>query len=177
MSVKSDEEFNDNWEIESTKNYNPETNKEVDSKLSLYQPLYMELKSDKIDQLELDFINYLDRHEDKIEWFWKNGSEHMKTNFGIQKEDKSTFQPDFIIKFKDGSIGIFDTKGGQFVSDDTIKSNALYKYITEERFKGRNIIGGIVIEDNDIFKYYQQAIYKPYNEAPELWENFDNILK
>ena len=177
VSVKSDEEFNDNWEIESTKNYNPETNKEVDSKLSLYQPLYMELKSDKIDQLELDFINYLDRHEDKIEWFWKNGSEHMKTNFGIQKEDKSTFQPDFIIKFKDGSIGIFDTKGGQFVSDDTIKSNALYKYITEERFKGRNIIGGIVIEDNDIFKYYQQAIYKPYNEAPELWENFDNILK
>ena len=65
----------------------------------------------------------------------------------------------------------------QFVSDDTIKSNALYKYITEERFKGRNIIGGIVIEDNNIFKYYQQAIYKTYNEAPELWENFDNILK
>lgn len=177
VSAKSDEEFNDNWEIESTKNYNPETNKAVDSKLSLYQPLYMELKSDKVDQLELDFINYLDRYEDKIEWFWKNGSEHMKTNFGIQKEDKSTFQPDFIIKFKDGSIGIFDTKGGQFVADDTMKSNALYKYISEERFKGKNLIGGLVMKDGDVFKYYQQATYKTYKEAPELWEKFDNLLK
>lgn len=177
VSAKSDEEFNDNWEIEPTKNYNPETNTIIDSKLSLYQPLFMELKSGKVDQLELDFINYLDKHEDKIEWFWKNGAEHMKTNFGIQKEDKSTFQPDFIIKFKDGSIGIFDTKGGQFVADDTIKSNALYKYITEERFKGKNLIGGLVIKDNNTFKYYQQATYKTYNDAPELWENFDNLLK
>lgn len=177
VSAKSDEEFNDNWEIEVSKNYNPETNNIVNSKLSLYQPLFVEVKSGKMDQLEIDFMNYLDKYEDKIDWFWKNGAEHMKTNFGIQKEDKSTFQPDFIIKFKDGSIGIFDTKGGHFVADDTIKSNALYKYITEERFKGKNLIGGLVIQDNGVFKYYQQATYKPYTEAPELWEDFDNLLK
>ena len=179
VNAKSDEEFNDNWEIEETKNYNPETNRIIDSKLSLYQPLFIEEKSGKVDQLEVNFMKYLDKHEDKIDWFWKNGAEHMKTNFGIQKEDKSTFQPDFIIKFKDGSIGIFDTKAGKGFNenDNEIKSNALYKYISEERFKGKNLVGGLVIEDNGFFKYYQQAIYKTYDEDSSLWEDFDNLLK
>lgn len=179
VNEKCDEEFNDNWEIEESKNYNPETNQSIDSKLSLYQPLYMELKSGKMDQLELDFIKYLDQYEDKIEWFWKNGAEHMKTNFGIRKNDGSTFQPDFIVKFKDGSIGIFDTKAGKGFNenDNEIKSNALYQYIAQERFNGKNLIGGLVIQDNNVFKYYQQPTYKTYKEAPELWENFSNLLK
>lgn len=176
VNAKNTEEFNEKWEIQPTKNYNVETNRELESKLSLYQPLFIELKDGKWDQLEVDFIKYLDKHEDKIEWFWKNGAEHMKTNFGIQKEDKSTFQPDFIIQFKDGIIGIFDTKGGHFISDDTIKSNALYKYVTEERFKGKNLIGGLVVQVDGKFKYYAHATYKTYKEAPELWEDFDTLF-
>ena len=176
VSAKSDEEFNDEWEIEPTKNYNTETNIEIKSKLSLYQPLFIE---GKVDQLEVDFMNYLDLHEDKIEWFWKNGAEHMKTNFGIQKVDKSTFQPDFIIKFKDGSIGIFDTKAGKGFNenDNEIKSNALYKYIYEERNKGHNLFGGLVIKDGDKFKYFESTPYIPYNVNPDEWKPFDNILK
>lgn len=185
VNAKCDEEFNDEWEIEPTKNYNTETNAEIKSKLSLYQPLYMELKAGKMDQLEVDFINYLDLHEDKIDWFWKNGAEHMKTNFGIQKVDKTTFQPDFIIKFKDGSIGIFDTKGGKGFNenDNEIKANALYKYIYEERSKGHNIFGGLVINaktkenEKDNFKYFESTPYVPYNKDSEQWKPFDDLLK
>ena len=178
LSAKKDEEINENWEIPEVKNYNPETNQQISSKLSLHQPLYMELKAGKVDQLELNFIHYLDKHEDKIEWFWKNGSEHMKTNFGVKKADRTTFQPDFIVKFKDGSIGIFDTKAGKGFNenDNQEKSDALYKYISEERFNGRNVIGGLVIEDNGEFKYYQQATYKSYLESPELWEDFNSLF-
>lgn len=176
VSSKSDERFNDNWEIAPEKNYNSETNQIVESKLSLYQPLFIEKINGKMNKLELSFIKYLDSHEDKIEWFWKNGAEHMEDNFGIQKEDKSTFQPDFIIKFKDGRIGIFDTKGGQFLSDDMMKSNALYKYISEERFKGKNLVGGLVILDNEIFKYYDQSTFQPYKENKEAWKNFNDFL-
>ena len=178
VNKKSDEEFNDAWEIEPTKNYNPETNVELKSKLSLYQPLYIETKAGKVDQLEVDFMEYLDRNEEVIEWFWKNGAEHMKTNFGIQKADKSTFQPDFLIKFKDGRIGIFDTKAiGHNESDNEIKSNALYKYISEERFKGKNLIGGLVVRDGNSFKYFEEPIYKTYEEEPDSWLDFDNLLK
>ena len=177
VSAKSDERFNDEWEIAPEKNYNPETNQIVESKLSLYQPLFIEKIGGKVNELEMSFIKYLDNYEDKIDWFWKNGSEHMEDNFGIQKADKSTFQPDFIIKFKDGSVGIFDTKGGQFASDDAVKSTALYKYIYDERNNGHNLFGGLVILDGDKFKYFESTPYVPYNQDPTQWILFDELLK
>lgn len=180
VNSKSDERFNDNWEIESSKNYNPETNREFNSKLSLYQPLYMEVQSNgEINQLEKEFIKELDKHESKIDWFWKNGSEHMESNFGIQKEDKSTFQPDFIIKFNDGTIGIFDTKAGKGYNeeDNRLKSNALYRYISEERYKGKNIIGGLVILDGTHFRVYQQSSYVAFDEDSSKWEYFKDLIK
>lgn len=177
VNAKSDERFNDEWEIAPEKNYNPETNQIVESKLSLYQPLFIERVGGKVNELEMKFIKYLDSHEAAIEWFWKNGSEHMEDNFGIQKADKSTFQPDFIIKFKDGSIGIFDTKGGQFASDDAVKSTALYKYIYDERNRGHNSFGGLVILDGEKFKYFESAPYVPYNQDPSQWKLFDELLK
>lgn len=177
VSAKSDERFNDEWEIAPEKNYNPETNQVVESKLSLYQPLFIERVGGKVNELEMKFIKYLDSHENEIDWFWKNGSEHMEDNFGIQKADKSTFQPDFIIKFKDGSVGIFDTKGGQFASDDAVKSAALYKYIYDERNNGHNLLGGLVILDGDKFKYFESTPYVPYNQDPTQWKPFDELFK
>ena len=55
----------------------------------------------------------------------------MNTNFGIAKEDGSAFQPDFLILFKDGRIGIFDTKAGKGINenDNEVKSNVLQQYI------------------------------------------------
>lgn len=179
VNAKSNERFNEEWEIAPEKNYNQETSEPMDSKLSLYQPFYIEKVGGRVNELEVSFIKYLDSHEDKIEWFWKNGAPQMESNFGIQVIEgskKSTFQPDFIVKFKDGRIGIFDTKGGQFVKDDTIKSNALYRYISEQRYEGKNIIGGLVIKDNDTFKIYQKPDFKPYSQNPEEWECFESIL-
>ena len=43
------------WQIPLKKNYNPNTSLKVDSKLSIYQPLYVELKDGKADQLEIRF--------------------------------------------------------------------------------------------------------------------------
>lgn len=169
--------INDNWEIQPIKNYNPNTFRKFDSKLSLYQPLYMLVGSnDKFDELEAEFIRYLDSQEDKIEWFWQNGFEHMETNFGIKKDDGSTFQPDFIVKYKDGRIGIFDTKGiGQRELDNQIKHNALYKYIVQERKKGKNLIGGLVVLDRTHFRVNLNENYFPFNEKPDDWEYFENI--
>ena len=37
------------------------------------------------------------------------------------------------------------------------KSTALYKYIYEERNRGRNLFGGLVILDGEKFKYFESA--------------------
>lgn len=161
------------------KNYNPNTNIKIESKLSIHQPLYMETKDGKVDELEVEFIRYLDTHEESIEYFWKNGSEHMNTNFGIAKEDGSAFQPDFLIQFKDGRIGIFDTKAGKGFNenDNEVKSNALQQYITDENKKGKRLIGGLVIENNGTFYYYDRTTYKAFNESPEQWKCFEELFK
>ena len=139
----------------------------------------METKEGKVDELEVEFIKYLDTHEKEIEYFWKNGSEHMNTNFGIAKENGSAFQPDFLIQFKDGRIGIFDTKAGKGYNenDNEAKSNALQQYIVDENKKGKNIVGGLVIRDKDNFYYYDRGVYNTYKERPELWKNFEELFK
>ena len=178
VASKVQDKWNEEWEIEPTKNYNPQTFTEMSSKLSLYQPLYVAVDSNgKVNQLEKEFIKYLDEHGDVIEWFWENGAEHMEKNFGIKVDNKKTFQPDFIIKFKDGRIGIFDTKGGMFKTDDKLKSNALQRYIVEERYKGKNLIGGLVIKDFDHFRVFMKDGYIPFDNNPEEWEYFDTLLK
>jgi len=45
--------------------------------------------------------------------------------------NKTPFYVDFVIKFKDGRIGLFDPHGTQF-SDFGSKSDGLQKYIKEE---------------------------------------------
>ena len=47
----------------------------------------------------------------------------MNTNFGIAKEDGTAFQPDFLIQFKDGRIGIFDTKAGKGYNEKDNEKN------------------------------------------------------
>lgn len=175
---KTQGRFDEQWEIPESKNYNPFTNKNIESQLSILQPLYMPTdKNGEVDKLELEFIKYLEKNKEYIEWFWKNGDEHMESNFGIKKDDGYTFQPDFIVMFKNGAIGIFDTKAVNFnENDNTEKSNSLYKYISEERFNGKNLIGGLVILDNGIFKYYSKAIYKTYKESPDSWIDFNTLL-
>lgn len=179
VKKRTPEKINEQWEIPATKNYNPETNVKYNCKLSLYEPLYIMIKENgKPDQLETDFMDYIDKNEDSVKWIWQNGAEHMETNFGIKKEDGTTFQPDFIIQFTDGRIGIFDTKGiGQREDDNIIKATALRKYINEECFKGKNIFGGLIIKDGQHFKVNLNEEYKPYREAPEEWEYFDNLIK
>ena len=177
IASKIQDKWNEEWEIEPTKNYNPQTFVELHSKLSLYQPLYVAVdQNGRINQLEKEFINYLDEHSDTIEWFWENGSEHMEKNFGIKVDNKKTFQPDFIVKFKDGRIGIFDTKGGMFKTDDKIKSNALQRYIAEETYKGKNLIGGLVVKDFDHFRIFMKDGYISFDNNPEEWEYFENLF-
>ena len=174
---KSTEKTNELWEIPLSKNYNPELFIKYDLELSLYKPFYIRLnEKGKPNELEVDFLNHINQNKDKYDWIWQNGQEHMESNFGIRKYDGTTFQPDFIIKYKDGRIGIFDTKAsGDREEDNKIKAAALREYINEETYKGKNLIGGLVIKDGDHFRVNLNEEYKPFKESEEEWDYFDEI--
>lgn len=183
------------FEIQDHCSYSKDTFKIHDSKLSLYQPLRVKFKDEEGRQienyLEGSFIDYLDRHPKTIDWFWKNGDEQTITNFGVgYSNDMSTFQPDFIIKFKDGRIGIFDTKPiGERKEDTKIKADALAEFLVVENIRRKEkglseVFGGIVISNNydsiaktySNFKVFIGNDYKDFEENPTNWISFDNIL-
>ena len=87
-------------------------------------------------------------------------------NFGIKYNSGSTFQPDFLVMFKNGTLGIFDTKESGYNEDDNkIKAEALQKYIKEEnkRKKEEIIFGGLVIIEGEHFRINRDEKYQPLN--------------
>lgn len=119
------------FKIEDKRGYSTDTHVTIRAVKSLYQPLFV-LKGPNghINYLEKDFLNYLDMQE-HVTWYWENDSELMRVNFGISYNNgMNTFQPDFIVKFSDGTVGIFDTKAvDQRVEDTKIKQEALFNYL------------------------------------------------
>ncbi len=172
------------FKIEENRPYSIETHTElVSASKSLYQPLYV-LKDDQgnpDNNLEKDFLNYLDSKE-MVEWYWENGTELMRINFGISYNNgMNTFQPDFLVKFKDGSIGIFDTKPVDHrVEDTTIKADALTKYLNDinsNRGYAPKVIGGIVVKVGTQFYVYEGGKYHDYNFEHTGWTNFNELLR
>lgn len=169
------EEWNDEWEIEETRNYNPYIYKPFDYKLSLYvsptnKKVYLNFDS----TIEKEFVELLEQKEDKILWWWQNGNEHMKSNFGIKYGNFSTFQPDFLVMLKDGRLGIFDTKAsGNREENNKLKAEALQRYIEEENKKGKNLFGGLIIKEGQHFRINSKKEYFSFREKPEDWEYLD----
>ena len=146
---------------------------ETITKLSVYkQPCDKKTYLD-VNPTEESFIDLLEENNDKISWWWQNGSEHMALNFGIKYGNGSTFQPDFLVMFKNGKLGIFDTKAvGQREEENKLKAEALQKYIKEEikRKKKEVIFGGLVIKEGSHFRINSDDVYKPFALATGVKE-------
>ena len=106
------------------------------------------------------FIELLNK-SDKIKWWFKNGETETKY-FAVLRTDGYTFYPDFIVQFKDGSIGIFDTKSGMTAKDAKERAEGLQKYIKEQ--KGKKLWGGIAVYFRGSWRYNDNEIYI-YNET------------
>ena len=109
---------------------------------------------------------YLESKTDEIEWWCKNGENDAK-HFAIPYGDKGTsraFYVDWIVKYKNGKLALFDTKSG--ITAETAKSKAegLYKYIKEQNSKGKNLFGGIVINKDGSWRYNGNEVYE-YDKA------------
>lgn len=172
------------FKIEESRAYSLETHVILPSKKSLYTPLFV-LKDDQgnpDNNLEKEFLAMLDELDDVVEWYWENGTEVMRVNFGIPYNNGlSTFQPDFIVKFKDGTVGIFDTKPvGHRVDDTKPKAECLNKYLNSINFNrgyDPRVVGGIVVKVGSQFYLYNQSEYVDYNVSHENWHNFNELIR
>lgn len=114
-----------------------------------------------------------------VEFWYKNG-EKMDKYFAVeysyldefQKGRRGAFYPDYLVKFTDGSIGIYDTKAG-FTSDNEHvqqKANALQKYISDH--SDLNLKGGIIDVRNGYKDFYLQDDSEYDKEDASKWRRF-----
>jgi len=138
------------------------TPEEGTSKLSAVQPFYLR-KEYKGRENELKFLKYLEQKADKLEWWFKNGEGSKEyyclKYFNTSTKEESLFYPDWILKFKDGRIGIFDTKSGFTAQNPEGRAEGLADKILELNSEGGNFIGGLVVLENNQWYYFNNEKY------------------
>jgi len=120
---------------------------------SIVKPLYDTFQNSKPERA---FYKKLDQSKNVI-WWYKNGYGeplYFATKYKWEKKWKRFF-PDYIIQWKDGTVGIYDTKGGEQTETPKTKAKAkaLAAHIKKEnpkrqKFKYKNkeqkLEGGII---------------------------------
>jgi type III restriction enzyme len=137
-----------------------------------YEPAYLVKKrSEPESKLEAALES-----SDSVDWWLKNG-EGQQQFFSIVYDftdaqsglhRKANFYPDFIVKFLDGSIGIYETKSGITVTDylTYAKSDALQKFISTH--PKLNLRGGIVNASSTGLNVFTKTKYTPEKAHWEL---------
>ncbi|RAU81334.1 DEAD/DEAH box helicase [Pontibacter arcticus] len=101
---------------------------------------------------ERQFKDFLAQHANNIDWWYKNGDqgkEHFAVPYTNLQGELALFYVDFIVKFKSGKIGLFDTKTRRSDQEAPNKHNALVAYMEQENATNpaRQLIGGVLIRE------------------------------
>ncbi|MBN1601715.1 MAG: hypothetical protein JW915_08905 [Chitinispirillaceae bacterium] len=106
---------------------------------------------------ERKFIAFLEEHRQYINHWYKNGDsgmEHFSIAYKNGQGKDRLFYVDFVIRFADDTIGLFDTKTLNSDPEMVAKHNALLEYISEQRERfGGKITGGVIIEQGENWVY------------------------
>jgi type III restriction enzyme len=141
---------NSNWEVPEVRYYSENYNRqEVDS--HALDPFF---EINNVSKPEETFKKYLIDNESHIEWWYKNGDsgrENFAVDYFNANKELKLFYVDFVIKFKSGKIGLFDTKTKRSDSEAPNKHNALLDFIEKENNENtkRELIGGIMIPETN----------------------------
>ncbi|MBL7198265.1 MAG: DEAD/DEAH box helicase family protein [Candidatus Omnitrophica bacterium] len=169
--VKREQELEskDDWNIPESLPFGSDDRKE-NRKKSIMQPFF----SDSKWKTERTFIDFLENSRINVEWWFKNGDRDA-TFFAVPYDngEPKPFYVDFIVKLKDGKIGLFDTKAGFTQRVAGPKIDGLYKYIQAENKKGKKLFGGIVT-NTDQRNYTGRWVYfdRPSKDLKDNY--FDN---
>jgi type III restriction enzyme len=130
---------------------------------------------------EKRFLNYIDSKKSEVEWWFKNrdyGYEYFAIKYFNTKEKAyRLFYPDWIIKFRHGKIGIFDTKAGDTALPEKVKDKAKALSIKLKEL-GKNYIGGIVVFENGVWNYNNSENYDyTLGKLNKDWKKLEELFK
>ncbi len=160
------------WEVPAERLYKESTH-QVREKVEDHALLpFIELRN--VSSPERLFSDYLESNKAYIDWWYKNGDEgkqHYSIPYENSQGEKSLFYVDFIVRLKNGTILLFDTKTEGSDVDVVEKNNALWEYIEEHNTKGDHMKGGILKPDNENW-YYPEGIIAD-DKGIDGWSRLD----
>lgn len=152
FSLPDVDQFGENYELVEVSNYP-------------YDACYLLTKRSEPEKK----LEQMIEQSDNIDWWYKNGEGKIEYfSISYQTVDEETgltklanFYPDYIIRFKDGSVGIYDTKSGHTVTDKAThdKSDALQAYIAKQNKAGLKLKGGILNARAEGMFVYEDSQY------------------
>ncbi len=122
---------------------------------------------------ERKFEKALDRSQ-KVEWWYRNGTSEPKY-FGVpyikhkdnEIDEEAIFYPDYIVKFTDGTIGIFDTKSGDTTNPETKMGNS----VNEKA----DALQAFFVDYDNIVDTYREFKIDGITPYPGLWGGIINV--
>lgn len=160
------------WEVPCEQSISSAENNQYEN--SILDPQYVEIASNT----ERKFTKLIDK-SDMIKWWYKNGQSEIKY-FAIPYTDEFglewSFYVDFIILFKDGTVGIFDTKSGETAEKSKYKAEALSQYVKNNSTKARPLVGGIVIPTEYGWRYNDNEIYEYNPHDLTNWKPLETLI-
>ena len=156
-----------------TEDFAPLTESEGSSELSIIQPFYIRKEYNGREN-EVKFIKYLEQKKTALEWWFKNGEASKEfyclKYFNTATKEEALFYPDWILKFKDGRIGIFDTKSGFTAQNPEGRAEGLANKLKELNNNGGNYVGGLVVLENNQWYYFTNEKYLLETEMNKVEE-------
>jgi type III restriction enzyme len=154
---------------------------EEKQKLCVLDTFYA-LKSYSGKENEMRFKYFIDEQAMNISWWFKNG-DYGRNYFAIkyfnnEDQKEALFYPDWIIKFVDGGVGIFDTKEGDTATSQETKDKASALHDKIKEF-GKNFVGGIAVFENGVWYYNDSAKYEYVRGKvgdDKNWKLLDELL-
>lgn len=128
------------------------------------------------DNIEIKFAQYIDKKPKYVYWWFKNGDngkDYYALKYHNTAEDKERlFYPDWIIRFTDGTVGLFETKDGQTLKTEG-RASALATKLKE---LGKKYVGGIVKYENGLFYYCNSEKYNDETPDKNKWTEFESLF-
>ena len=156
---KQEDSLSKPFEIKDFYTY-PDSYVEQDVKLCVLEPFFMPQEKYTGKENETSFIEFLENQGSLVEWWIKQGigQEYFAVKyFNTSTRKTALFYPDWVVKLRDGRIGIIDTKSGVTASNTEGRADALANRIKD--FEGK-VFSGIAVKENAIWHLNSSSHYE-----------------